>query len=57
MQSAYLLHTDATVFPDPFAFRPERWIEDPGLRRSLFAFSRGGRGCLGMKYVLPSLLK
>lgn len=49
MQSSYLLHTDPDVFPDPFAFRPERWIENPDLKRHLFAFSRGGRGCLGMK--------
>jgi cytochrome P450 len=51
MESAYLLHTDPNVFPEPFAFRPQRWLDDPELKRHLFAFSRGSRNCLGMKYV------
>jgi cytochrome P450 len=51
MESSYLLHMDPDVFPEPFAFRPQRWLDDPGLKRHLFAFSRGNRGCLGMKYV------
>jgi cytochrome P450 len=49
MQSLYLLHTDANIFPDPFTFRPQRWLDNPDLKRNLFAFSRGSRGCLGMK--------
>ena len=40
MQSSYLLHTDPTIYPDPFAFRPERWLENPKLTRYLFAFGR-----------------
>ncbi|OAL02174.1 putative benzoate 4-monooxygenase cytochrome P450 [Phaeosphaeriaceae sp. SRC1lsM3a] len=55
MQSSYLLHTDSSVFPDPFAFKPERWIENPELKRYLFAFSRGGRGCLGMNLAVSEL--
>jgi hypothetical protein len=51
MQSLYLLHMDPSVFPDPFAFQPQRWLANPDLKRNLFAFSRGSRGCLGMKYV------
>jgi cytochrome P450 len=51
MQSAYLLHMDPEVFPDPFAFQPQRWLDNPELKRNLFAFSRGSRSCLGMKYV------
>jgi cytochrome P450 len=51
MQSLYLLHMDSTVFPDPFSFQPQRWIANPDLKRNLFAFSRGSRMCLGMKYV------
>ncbi|KAF2678009.1 cytochrome P450 CYP551C1, partial [Lentithecium fluviatile CBS 122367] len=25
--SAYMQHTDPTIFPSPFAFRPERWLQ------------------------------
>ena len=48
MQSAYLLHMSPTVFPDPFTFSPQRWLDDPKLTKNLFAFSRGSRACLGM---------
>jgi cytochrome P450 len=49
MQSAYLLHTDPNIFPDPLDFQPQRWLDNPGLKRHLFAFGRGSRSCLGMK--------
>ncbi|CAG5152694.1 uncharacterized protein ALTATR162_LOCUS2873 [Alternaria atra] len=55
MQSAYLLHTDPTIYPDPFAFRPERWLENPKLTRYLFAFGRGSRNCLGMNLATSEL--
>ncbi|KAG8159002.1 hypothetical protein KVR01_011445 [Diaporthe batatas] len=46
-----LMHTDGTVFPDPWSFKPDRWM-DPELRikaeRSFAPFSRGTRICLGM---------
>ena len=56
MQSIYLLHMDPVVFPDPFSFRPERWIEDKGLTKYLFSFGKGNMSCLGMKWVKPDLL-
>ncbi|KAB2099215.1 hypothetical protein AG0111_0g12460 [Alternaria gaisen] len=54
-QSPYLLHMDPTIYPDPFAFRPERWIENPKLTRYLFAFGRGSRNCLGMNLATSEL--
>ncbi|KAH9919288.1 cytochrome P450 [Fomitopsis serialis] len=48
---AYTLHRlDEKVFPDPEEFVPERWLEPAGaLERNqlFFAFSTGGRGCIG----------
>ncbi|GAB1191744.1 hypothetical protein APSETT444_000926 [Aspergillus pseudonomiae] len=33
---------------DPYAFRPQRWIEQPKLSKYFLGFSRGTRGCVGM---------
>ena len=45
---------NSLVFPDPDRFQPERWLNDaPKLEQYLCSFSRGSRGCLGMKYVDP----
>lgn len=45
---------DGEVFPEPDAFRPERWLEPKGdaeRKRLFFAFANGGRGCVGKQYV------
>lgn len=48
---AHTLHRlDDAVFPDPEAFRPERWLDSEGAverNQLFFAFSAGGRGCIG----------
>ena len=43
-------HTDEAVFPDPFAFRPERWLGEAGQQRKRFnlAFNKGSRKCIGV---------
>lgn len=47
------MHMDASVFPDPFEFKPERWLGeyDPKMDRSFVPFTKGSRSCLGIKYV------
>lgn len=55
MESSYLLHTDPSIYPDPFTFRPERWIETPELKKYWFAFGRGSRNCLGMNLATSEL--
>lgn len=40
----------AGVFPDPDRFDPYRWTKSEGgaeRKRHMFAFSHGGRGCIG----------
>ncbi|UPK94649.1 hypothetical protein LCI18_005584 [Fusarium solani-melongenae] len=40
----------AHVFPEPDRFNPHRWMSnenDGEMRRHIFAFSYGGRGCIG----------
>ena len=53
--SQYVTHRDPTLFPDPEAFRPERWV--PGFERSLprgayVPFGGGTRRCLGDQFAL-----
>ncbi|KAH8743284.1 cytochrome P450 [Diaporthe sp. PMI_573] len=63
--AAYVLHHDPAVFPDPFAFRPERWIDDdrncglyrPHMDKSLIAFGAGLRACLGKNLAMQQLLE
>jgi cytochrome P450 len=61
-----LLHDDPTLFPDPLAFRPERWLCDPDAdpaalaalaraRRFFVPFSRGTRACLGTNLAWAEL--
>ncbi|GAM41188.1 hypothetical protein TCE0_041r14129 [Talaromyces pinophilus] len=53
--AAYTMHHDEEVFPRPFEFLPERWLEDggdeglrkPAMQRSMLAFGAGLRGCIG----------
>ncbi|KXN91119.1 Trichodiene oxygenase [Leucoagaricus sp. SymC.cos] len=48
--SAPILHTNPDIFPDPKSFNPERWMgeENQSLDKSLVAFSKGPRSCLGI---------
>lgn len=65
--SSFVLHFDPTVFPDPFAFRPERWLDgedgdadDAGgrtkeqlarQRAAWFAFGAGTRQCIARTFA------
>ncbi|KAM7191813.1 cytochrome P450 [Rhypophila sp. PSN 637] len=42
-------HLTAAEFgPDPYVFRPQRWIENPKISQAFFGFARGSRNCVGM---------
>ncbi|RMZ75273.1 hypothetical protein DV737_g5366, partial [Chaetothyriales sp. CBS 132003] len=61
--AAYMLHHDPDVFPDPFAFRPERWLEDgqdeglrrPDMEKSMIPFGAGLRACIGKNLAQQQL--
>lgn len=43
----HLIHYNPNIFPKPWEFRPERWLENPRLDRYLLSFSKGTRICAG----------
>ncbi|KAK7424501.1 hypothetical protein QQX98_000466 [Neonectria punicea] len=55
----YSMHRmDEKAFPDPDAFDPERWLEEEGLaerNRLFFAFSNGGRACIGRHLAMAEM--
>jgi cytochrome P450 len=64
LASAFLVHHDPEIYPDPFAFRPERFLESSPGTYSWIPFGGGRRRCLGasfaqqeMKIVLASVLR
>ncbi len=61
--NGYLLHHDPDIYPDPFAFRPERFLDEGPGTYTWIPFGGGRRRCLGasfamleMKIVLRSAL-
>ncbi|KAF1963154.1 cytochrome P450 [Byssothecium circinans] len=55
--SAYMMHSDAKVYDEPFQFKPERWLSNvtPAMNRNLVPFSKGSRNCLGMNLAYLEL--
>ena len=62
--NAYLVHHDPAIYPDPYAFRPERFLEQSPGTYPWIPFRGGRRRCLGaafatveMKVVLRAVLE
>jgi cytochrome P450 len=47
----YLMHRRADVYPDPLAFRPERFLEGQGGTYTWIPFGGGVRRCLGASFA------
>ncbi|MBA3809442.1 MAG: cytochrome P450 [Solirubrobacterales bacterium] len=52
LANAYLLHHDPAIYPDPYAFRPERFLENPPGTYTWIPFGGGRRRCLGASFAL-----
>jgi cytochrome P450 len=53
--SAYLVHHDPDIYPDPYAFRPERFLgQQPGTY-TWIPFGGGRRRCIGASFALQEM--
>ncbi|KAL2807885.1 putative benzoate 4-monooxygenase cytochrome P450 [Aspergillus granulosus] len=52
-----LAHQDESIFPEPYIFRPERWLGKNAkhLEQYLVPFNKGTRICLGMNLAMAEL--
>ncbi|TKA74391.1 hypothetical protein B0A55_04524 [Friedmanniomyces simplex] len=53
----YTLHFNPKVFPEPHAFRPERWLDDPTpeMQRDWIPFGVGSRQCIARNLATTEL--
>ncbi len=63
LPDAYLIHHDPEIYPDPYAFKPERFLDEAPGTYTWIPFGGGRRRCLGasfaqleMKIVLRAVL-
>ena len=62
--AGYYLHRNAEVFPDPNAWKPERWLQGDQkrgggtdeMRRWFWAFGSGGRMCIGSNFAIQGTM-
>jgi cytochrome P450 len=58
MVSVYAIHHDEEIFPEPFVYKPERFMGDNRkdlVNRYWFTFGDGPRNCVGIRFAMMEL--
>jgi cytochrome P450 len=53
--NVYLVHHDPEIYPDPYAFRPERFLEEPPGTYTWIPFGGGRRRCIGASFAIQEM--